>query len=71
VSLSPARAKALEWFEKHGPACLFGKGDPSRLVRMHLEREGYVRPCARTSVGWTYFEITDKGREALAIWRNR
>lgn len=69
VKLTPARVEALRWFEAHGKACMFGPGEPSLRVVRGLVVDGLLEEAGRERgkvFGFTYYQISDTGRAALA-----
>lgn len=68
TELTRAQRKALEWLRDNGPASMFPVGGPRLKMILKMKDAGYVAAIGRErgAFGFTYFDLTNAGREVLA-----
>jgi DNA-binding transcriptional regulator PaaX len=65
--LKPGDIKTLQWFAARiEPCALFGRGEPSLTSVRRLHDAGLVETVAVKSGQFIPYQISDKGRAALA-----
>ena len=64
--LSLAERKALRWYRIHGPTEIFEPGSPSRPMRIHLIRRGWIGISPMRERGDPIrYDITPEGRKQI------
>jgi hypothetical protein len=70
-NLTKAQRDALAWFEQNGAAHLFGRNDPTRIIRKRLRAAGFIEECGSEAMHgaqffrMTRYQISEAGRAAL------
>jgi hypothetical protein len=63
--MTPAKLKALRWFEAQGQAVGLFPAEVSKATRKRLEEEGLIEKVPGRSM-FQHFQISQAGRDAIA-----